>query len=171
MPDAPNSAKWKFTVPNGAALKLHSSIYTVVEASNRADQISALRGKSLVAQFRPEFFDPEIKPDSDYENDSAGYDHFRDVIRAQKDYSSSVPEHFFWTAGSTQDFYQEHQEDASLARDVERAEKWGQLAALWKAFDAKTDTCSFSKLENAIELQPVGNTCFGKRTKGVTLLF
>jgi hypothetical protein len=75
------AAEWRFSIPNGGALKIHESVYNLMEASDRS--IIALQElNSLTIQFRPENFDDQLRPGSDYENDAAGHQHFRALISA-----------------------------------------------------------------------------------------
>lgn len=63
---------WKFQVPNGSGLKIHTSLYDLVGAEDRS-KVILLAHNSLVVQFRPEFFDANFKPGEEYENDTAGH--------------------------------------------------------------------------------------------------
>jgi hypothetical protein len=153
VPAVDESDGWLFTVPNGAPLKLHENVYSAAEATDTAQQAAHLQGKSFEVQFRAEHFDSRIKPGSDFENDSAGFEHFRKLVGSLVAYSPAPFQRFYWTTDGTQQFYREHAEQPGLGRDVVRSEKWGELASTWQLFE--DDVCNYSVLRGQVELQPV----------------
>lgn len=146
---------WKFKVTNDGALKVHDSIYSIVGASDHS-LVANQAANDIVVHFRPEFFDHNIRPGSDYENDSAGHDYFRDRIADMTRYDMSSYERFYWTAQVSQDFFAKHVEDPEVVRDAQRAHKWNELASVMKATaqDAQ-DVCSFEQLWGMAQFHPV----------------
>ena len=145
---------WKFIVNNPAALKIDDSIYRMVYTNSYPD-ITSYNKSELTVHFRAEFFDSSLKPSSDHENDNAGHDHFKKLLSNLPSYSSKVPEHFYWTAQKTQEFYATYDGPPGFHQDAEHAARWNELKGYLSYAAIQEDPCHFSTLSELTTFMPV----------------
>ena len=145
----------KFVTNNPSALKVFTNIYKTIEDTTESAAMIQM-DNLLTIFFRPEFFDPQLKPsDLKYENDTAGKGHFLELLHSLPDYSPKPFENFYWTAPESREFYATHQGSARFAADRKRAQRWSELAGYFEAMLGDADQCHFADLADQAVLQPV----------------
>lgn len=153
-----HSGQFSFEINNPSPLKIHTNIYDAIEDTIHPAVVGEM-DNLLTVFFRPEFFDPKIKPfNLTYENDNAGHEHFRYLIGVLPNYSPNPFYSFYWTAPTTRSFYATHEGSPGFERDRDRAERWGELAGYFENIIGGTDECHFAPLSTAAVFQPVTKT-------------
>lgn len=153
------SGKFIFEINNPSPLKIHSNIYEAIEDATRSIIMGEM-DNLLTVFFRPEFFDPQLKPSNlTYENDAAGFKHFASLIRQLSGYSPNPFNTFYWTASKTKEFYATHEGSPDFERDRDRAERWNELAGYFSNIIG-SDECHFAQLATQAVFQPVSNSFF-----------
>lgn len=151
------SGSFSFEINNPAPIKIHSNIYGAIEDTKHSVVIDEM-DHLLTVFFRPEYFDPQLKPfDLDYENATAGHAHFRELLSVLPNYSPNPFHTFYWTAPSTQTYYDHHEGPSGFEADRDRAQRWSELAGYFSGFLGEEDQCHFGTLAAQAVLHPVSN--------------
>lgn len=149
------SGKFAFEINNPSPLKIHTNIYGAIEETTGSIVVGEM-DNLLTVFFRPEFFDPQLKPyNLTYENDTAGHEHFASLIHMLPSYSPNPFQSFYWTAPSTKKFYATHEGSPDFEKDRDRAERWNELAGYFGNIIGGADECHFASLASQAVLQPV----------------
>jgi len=149
------TGSFSFEVNNPAPLKIHTNIYDAIEDTKHSVVIDEM-DHLLTVFFRPEFFDSQLKPfDLDYENATAGHSHFLDLLALLPNYSPNPFHTFYWTAPSTQSFYDHHKGPVGFEADRDRAQRWTELAGYFGGLLGEEDQCHFGQLASQAVLHPV----------------
>lgn len=140
---------WRFTVANAAGLKLHASIYHLLEASDHSLVLNQ-KINEMTVMYRTEFF-------YDQDLETLGEVHFRNILAELRTYDFAPFEDFYWSSNEVQNFYKSHRGDHEFDRDTARAEKWNNMKDYFtKSVDSFHDICDFSTWAGSAEFQDVG---------------
>lgn len=149
------TGSFSFEINNPAPLKIHTNIYDAIEDTKHSVVIDEM-DHLLTVFFCPELFDAKLKPfDLDYENATAGHSHFRDLLALLPNYSPNPFHTFYWTALSTQSFYDHHEGPGGFETDRDRAQRWSELAGYFGGLLGEEDQCHFGVLAAQAVFHPV----------------
>jgi len=147
-------------VPFPAALKLHSTSYTILEGISNVESLfpNINTPLDLTMVFQKEYF--HLANDAEFIADaSKDYKiHFANLLQKIADYTEKPFDSFFWSSAATQKFFSQSNGDELMIRDQERGALWSFAAEQFHNYiDDKVlagqDICRFKQLRDETSIE------------------
>lgn len=129
-----------FVLPPQASLKIHDSVYSMVESSHPSKIWPEVLPDDLTVHFLPERFN----------GSSAAREHFEGVVKNLATYNATAFETFFFTSPAAAQFFASSQDGSETFQgDKRRHEQWVSIVGHFKqsiATEPTADPCGFRNL-------------------------